>query len=362
MQSDSTKPLLRPAISPAANIRLRIRTCEEFLASPRPEFLVQGLLSATGVTVIFGPANSGKTLFAVDIALSLAEGLPVCGRRTYHAAPVLYIPAEDPESVRDRVEGWMHLHGRKPPRNFMVWEGRLQLNDRSSVDSMADDVDNGVRAGMPRPRAVFIDTLLNTTAGVDPSQASAMTEVFQNLEYLSRKLNACIVVIGHATKGDPKTLLGSAAIRAMIGCEIVIEPNENADGFIVIPQKQRRTKKGGRFTYAIQTVRLEREEYGEPVETAVGVFAGVPDRQCIPVPQKPRKANPKGAANEKVLLDFLCEAGPNGLAREEWFNLAKAAGLLGGAKPKRSFDAAYGNLKMIGHIEERNGRWVPTRL
>jgi hypothetical protein len=65
-------------------------------------YLVKQLLSSTAMTVIYGEAGTGKTFFALWLALRIASGDEFFGRRVRCGA-VLYIAAEAGRSIENRV-------------------------------------------------------------------------------------------------------------------------------------------------------------------------------------------------------------------------------------------------------------------
>ena len=72
--------------------------------------LVDGLLQRSGLSVIYGPTGSRKTFLALDIALSIARGVPWCGRDT-EVGPVLYLAAEAGRTFQNRVYAYKLHHG-----------------------------------------------------------------------------------------------------------------------------------------------------------------------------------------------------------------------------------------------------------
>src|SRR5690349_22091387 len=72
--------------------------------------LVDGLLSTTAMTVLYGESGAGKTFVAIDLACHVAAGLPWRGMDVEQGV-VVYIAAEAPESVQRRIWAWKRHHG-----------------------------------------------------------------------------------------------------------------------------------------------------------------------------------------------------------------------------------------------------------
>jgi hypothetical protein len=71
---------------------------DELLAMdlPEPEFLIEHLLPKRGVSMLVGPTKAGKTLLAVQIAVSVASGRPVFDYYSVDGGgPVLVVEVDD---------------------------------------------------------------------------------------------------------------------------------------------------------------------------------------------------------------------------------------------------------------------------
>src|SRR5207253_880471 len=71
----------------------------------RESEIVKGLFPTQGVGFVAGPSKALKTFFVIDVAMRIAQGVGVLGRRT-RACAVAYVAAEAPDSVRKRVQAW----------------------------------------------------------------------------------------------------------------------------------------------------------------------------------------------------------------------------------------------------------------
>jgi AAA domain-containing protein len=74
-------------------------------------YLIKGVLSQGAMSVVYGPSNSGKTFFALDVAFHIANGEAWNGRRVAKAA-VLYLAVEGGRGVRNRVAALRRAFGR----------------------------------------------------------------------------------------------------------------------------------------------------------------------------------------------------------------------------------------------------------
>lgn len=149
-----------------------------------PPFLIDGVIPARSVNMLFGEFNLGKTFLALDWAASIATGKPWVGRETVQG-DVLYVASEgDPGNLGLRTEAWRATHLDEPLR-ILFYTDTVDL--LASVDELLSTaVAHGVR-----PRMVIIDTL-----------AMAMVEG----ENDNDKMNALIRALRkHQEYADPET-------------------------------------------------------------------------------------------------------------------------------------------------------------
>ena len=73
-------------------------------------YLVKGLLSSTGLAVVWGPPKCGKSFWVMDLALHVAKGWPYRGKRV-RQAPVIYFVLEGRSALPKRVEAMKRHYG-----------------------------------------------------------------------------------------------------------------------------------------------------------------------------------------------------------------------------------------------------------
>ena len=73
--------------------------------------LVDGLLSSSGMTVLYGESGAGKTFFAIDLACHIAVGEPWRGRWTRAGRGGLR-RGRGAASVKRRIRAWLLRRGK----------------------------------------------------------------------------------------------------------------------------------------------------------------------------------------------------------------------------------------------------------
>ena len=79
---------------------------------PQTPWLVDGLITRGGIATLGAEPKSGKTWLAVEIAVAVASGQPVCGKYSARKGRVAYFFAEDlAVQVRNRIRALAAGHG-----------------------------------------------------------------------------------------------------------------------------------------------------------------------------------------------------------------------------------------------------------
>ena len=91
--------------------RPRILRLEEVFNLPDPRWQVQGLMPEGALVCLYGAPESGKTFVCVDLALSIAAGVPWHGREVKQGA-VVYVAAEGGSGIKARARAWLHRSSR----------------------------------------------------------------------------------------------------------------------------------------------------------------------------------------------------------------------------------------------------------
>ncbi len=166
---------------------------------PEASMLIEGVLSASGASLIVGAAKSGKTLDAMQRAIAIASGAPLYGfYKVLNPGPVLFIEQDDPagassvktilERSRVPVAGIpFHLVAGVPYQfgaEFLEWLdsqiGRLKI--RSAI------IDSYTAMRGSRPKGVDIVK----------AEQSDLTQ----MDGLAKRNNCALQIIHHSSKGS----------------------------------------------------------------------------------------------------------------------------------------------------------------
>jgi len=78
-----------------------------------PPQIIEGVLTAGGMSIWYGESNSGKTYLVLWAAVCVSRGEPWLGKRTQKGG-VFYVAAEGAWSIRTRLAAFTKHTGNRP--------------------------------------------------------------------------------------------------------------------------------------------------------------------------------------------------------------------------------------------------------
>jgi hypothetical protein len=191
-------------------MRLPVRRADQL--EPRADghrWLVEQLWADQGVGIVGGAPKCGKSLCALDLAVSVATGAPCLGRfRPAQTGRVLLFAAEDPpELVRERLAGIARAAARDLAELdvFVITAPRLHLDLQSDREGLTETVK------AIRPKLLLLDPFVRLHSGDE----NVVTEVAPLLDYLRGLQRAfrCSVLLVHHARKNVGALRGGQALR-----------------------------------------------------------------------------------------------------------------------------------------------------
>jgi archaellum biogenesis ATPase FlaH len=237
-------------------------------------YLIKGLIDRGTMSVVYGPSNSGKTFFVLDLAYHIASGMPWRGIRV-HGAGVLYLAAEGGNGVINRMTALTIEHG--------VLDTPLALR-RASLDLFQSKPDIEHLLALTKEAEekapiglIVIDTLSRVMAGGDENDTADMNAFVANMDAIREITQAHILVVHHTGKDATRGARGSNALLGAIDTEIAITVDEMGSRKAVVI-KQRDHANGQEYPFELKPIELGIDEDGDPVSTCVVAVAGAAPR------------------------------------------------------------------------------------
>lgn len=217
---------------------LRFYNTTELLALPDPEWLVQSYIPRQGLVTLYGQPGQGKSFVALDLAMSVAEGLPWLGEHATKQGPVIYVAAEGGRSIKRRVESWMQFYDvdRLAAMQFV-----LQAVDVRDEDAM-DEFVTHIEGSDIFPELIVIDTLSRSFGGGEENASTDMAQFVNKVSDVSLDRQTAVMVVHHTNAGGMRER-GHTSLRggmdAMLKCTAVKTQDHHLRTVIVENDKQK---------------------------------------------------------------------------------------------------------------------------
>lgn len=285
-----------------------------------PRQLVEEFLTYSAVSLVSAQPNTGKSAFALDLAICIAQGTPWCDRQVEQSR-VLYVAAESPETIKTRILAHQQ-RGVAGVLPIDVVRERVLLTDPEAQKAFERKVLAYKRAH-PDFNFMVLDTFKSATPGIEEVSHKEMSPLLGMLSALAHRLKIHIQIIHHTTK-EGSHYSGSQSFGAIVDTELFIvdetdSDEEDAHGCLVGYVRQQRAvgSKGDMWFYRIEGQATGRvTNFGKP-ETAP-VVIHLTDRDL----EAERAAAAFAAAEdqdeiEREDLDRLVEAMRQGLSSRD---------------------------------------------
>jgi AAA domain len=188
------------------------------------QFLVKGLLPRVGLAQWFGDAASGKTPFAMSLALHVAAKRETWfGRKIARHGAVVYMVGEDAIGLANRARAECQVMGitaiDKLQFYFTERPGELTNKDDAAewVTAIREAVGNDVAL-------LVIDTQVRNFGPGDESSTEDMAAFLNNCALVANALRCCLALVHHKGHMDKTRARGSSAqIGALDACFEVVK-------------------------------------------------------------------------------------------------------------------------------------------
>lgn len=159
-------------------------------AGQRPRWLLRPFIEYGGPTIIFADGGTGKSVFALALALSVASGMPLVSDAPAMVGPVMYLDWETDEYVHnERLRAIAAGKDVDLSESAPIYYRRESASLRQSAPSLRRKV---VDAGI---QLVIVDSM-GAARGDDPKDAGPTIATFN----AARSLGVPVVFVDHVTK------------------------------------------------------------------------------------------------------------------------------------------------------------------
>ena len=351
--------------SNAAKGALRLMYLCEIKPNISANFLIKGLLGAGQFTVLYGASNTGKTFVALYLAMAVALGIDVFGRRCRQGA-VVYLACEGGHGISNRIAAYRQHHGIPDDAPFAVIPCAADLRSSSADTSELIALIRAAAEQMGVPVAlVVVDTVSRAMAGGDENSSADMGGFVKNCDHLRQETGAHLICIHHSGKDESKGARGHSLLRAAVDTELEVTRDAASKISIMRVAKQRDLPGDGEFAFSLSVVELGIDEDGDAVTSCVVKPTDAPENTS-------RRLSPSSKtamdALEKSVLDHGSAPPHNAniprytkaVREQQWRDYCYKSAVSGSDKQdakQKAFKRAADDLQKLGMIGIWDG-WV----
>ena len=216
----SVTPIISPQVSDLvdakkaerlAAYRAKVLQGDAILEMEPTQFILKNRLVANGITVLYSAPKVGKSFVAIEMSLQACLGEYFFEEKFPQGMTVLYIAAERPSVVRDRLEAAAlakDLDGIPPTLHLWKGPGAPQLTRVEDMEPLRALV------AELKPSIIVLDTWAKMTLGVSENDAAEAGPVMERIAELTEAAGVpcAAFVVHHAGKDPTKGMRGSTAI------------------------------------------------------------------------------------------------------------------------------------------------------
>lgn len=206
-----------------------------------PQSLVNGILDEGNVAVLYGAPASYKSFVALDLALTVAVGVPwKRGEHQTRESNVVYFSGEGQAGLGQRILAW--LKSREAvlsqdgsenselrdvvQRRFRASGEAIPLIDPTEPETVLAALEELTGDLDAQPKFIVLDTLARCFLGGDENSSKDMGRFIEGCDEIRKRTGAVVLIVHHTGK-DGDLERGSSALRA--GADVMIKA-ERDDG------------------------------------------------------------------------------------------------------------------------------------
>jgi len=281
-QTEKARAQAQQATEPESYPLIWLKDIQPQISQPS---LIRGVIKPETMVVTYGESNSGKTFHVLDRDLSLAAGREWYGRET-EAGFVLYVAAEGPHSVINRVSAYKHERlADTADIPFAVLPKAVDLlkpdADVPTLISFIRKIEDTIQKPCIK---ITCDTLARAMNGGNENAPDDMGRLVGNADRIRSEVGCCFEFVHHSGKDSAKGARGHSSLRAATDTEIEVTANNGTHVATVV--KQRDFAIGDQFAFTLKVIELGHDQYGHAITTCVPVWVDSPGRKQ-PQPTRP---------------------------------------------------------------------------
>lgn len=223
------------------------------LAKWKPEpWQIYRHLGAGHFVCLFGTEGTGKTFYALDMAMSVATGLPFLEEYDVKQGPVVYICSEGGKgNIYKRIAAWMKHRGvTEPPENIIVIPSAFNLMDQAEMMEIIDIVEEDLGED---PALLVIDTLARNFQG-NANSGEDMSKYIKNVDCLRNTWKTITMSVHHTPITDKNRPRNASELPG--ACDVMIGLSKSGETITVRNAKQKDASEFAPYCVELEEIAL----------------------------------------------------------------------------------------------------------
>lgn len=296
-------------VAATAKPRIRILDLDDIENLAPPSFLIEEVLTESGLSMLWGRSGAMKSFVALDMAMCVATGSAWHGKATRRGL-VVYLAAEGSHGLGRRAIGWRKTRGKDLPAPL------FKLIPHS-VALTSDDLEAMVAAILAlgaKPALIIIDTLARTFGTGDENKQADMNAYVSAADKLREATDANVMIVHHSGVHEDRRERGSNVLRG--AADTVIKVSRKDDKLDIINQGPEGKQKDAEEFKTVK-LRTAKVAFTQGDEEQTTLILNLREEDTAAEPDGDT-AEPKIGKNEQAILKALKAADqPLGLMRLE---------------------------------------------
>lgn len=233
------------------------------------EEIVEGVITAGGMSVWYGEPNSGKTTMLLDLALRMPSGLPWLGRRVLKGG-VIYVALEGAGSIKRRLMAYRKRHDCKVHAFGVVSSSLNLMSPSADVEELLTLVQEKQAEMLSSSpiRLIVVDTVARAMGGADENASQDMARFIAAGDLIRKETGAHIAFVHHSGKDASKGARGHSSLRGAVDTEVEITETGKVHTAEIVKQRDLDTK-GLKLSARFLSVQLGVNQWDNPVTACV---------------------------------------------------------------------------------------------
>jgi hypothetical protein len=184
-------------------------------------WLVNKMIPALSVGVIYGQSQSYKTFFLVDLACRIATGMTYADGQT-KSGIVFFIAAEGGNGIPKRIRAWEKVNASNIGRRIVVIPHAVSPNVKEQRDTLISIIQEESKAQKEAVALIIFDTFSQCNNGIAENDAGQVSAYMNHCKIITSIVGGTVINVHH-TKRNTDEFRGSSTLECNVDFMIAVK-------------------------------------------------------------------------------------------------------------------------------------------